>query len=280
MAIVPSSDATDDPAGRVRPRDILFEEIRRSKPCLNSLGIGFSVSRVKVRREDGRPKRLPYFACCYNIENLGNVNIVAFYYSLIADWALLEGEIDTYRRRIRSAIREEMIHAVQVITVKRRYDQSAHLLARFENAEDYYESLLGTIIDELATTEEGQRLVLTAAKLYYEDWAINSMEKLRKADKKYHGRDGYLVSELIRQLVQIRCGEPTSEEAKGKAWDKNRIFYVGNFGTTENLLLSMAATLRQTVPKLAHLSPTLIEALTEIEEAIQAIQPTSEFVQW
>lgn len=280
MATVPSLDATDDPAGRVSPRDILFAEIRRSKPCLNSLGIGFSVSRVKVRREDGRPKRLPYFACCYNVENLGNVNIVAFYYSLIADWALLEGETDTYRRRIRSAIREEMIHAVQVITVKRRYDQSAHLLARFENAEDYYESLLGTIIDELATTEEGQRLVLTAAKLYYEDWAINSMEKLRKADKKYHGRDGYLVSELIRQLVQIRCGEPTSEEAKGKAWDKNRIFYVGNFGTTENLLLSMAATLRQTVPKLAHLSPTLIEALTEIEEAIQAIQPTSEFVQW
>jgi hypothetical protein len=280
VAIVPSVDATDDPAGRVGPRDILFEEIRRSKPCLNSLGIGFSVSRVKVGREGGRPKRLPYFACCYNVENLGNVNIVAFYYSLIADWALLEGETDTYRRRIRSAIREEMIHAVQVITVKRRYDQSAHLLARFENAEDYYESLLGTIIDELATTEEGQRLVLTAAKLYYEDWAINSMEKLRKADKKYHGRDGYLVSELIRQLVQIRCGEPTSEEAKGKAWDKNRIFYVGNFGTTENLLLSMAATLRQTVPKLAHLSPTLIEALTEIEETIQAIQPTSEFVQW
>jgi len=280
MATVPSLDATDVPAGRVSPRDILFAEIRRSRPCLNSLGIGFSVSRVKVRREDGRPKKLPYFACCYNVENLGNVNIVAFYYSLIADWALLEGETDTYRRRIRSAIREEMIHAVQVITVKRRYDQSAHLLARFENAEDYYESLLGTIIDELATTEEGQRLVLTAAKLYYEDWAINSMEKLRKADKKYHGRDGYLVSELIRQLVQIRCGEPTSEEAKGKAWDKNRIFYVGNFGTTENLLLSMAATLRQTVPKLAHLSPTLIEALTEIEEAIQAIQPTSEFVQW
>jgi hypothetical protein len=58
---------------------------------------------------------------------------------------------------------------------------------------------------------------LTAAKLYYEDWTINSMEKLRKADQKYHGRDGYLVSELIRQLGQIRFGEPTSEEAKGKA---------------------------------------------------------------
>jgi hypothetical protein len=150
-----------------------------------------------------------------------------------------------------------MIHAVQVITVKKRYDQSRNLVARFKNAENCYESLLGRIIEELATSEEGQRLVLTAAKLYYEDWTINSMEKLRRADQKYHGRDGYLVSELIRQLVQIRFGEPTSEEAKGQAWDKNRIFYVGNFGTTENLLRSMAATLRQTVPKLAHLSPTL-----------------------
>lgn len=151
--------------------------------------------------------------------------------------------------------------------------------SRFENAENYYESLLGRIIDELATSEEGQQLVLTAAKLYYEDWTINSMDKLRMADKKYHGRDGYLVSELIRQLVQIRFGEPTSEEAKGKAWDKNRIFYVGGFGTTENLLRSMAATLRQTVPKLADLSPTLVEALSEVEGAIQAIQPTAGFAQ-
>ena len=42
------------------------------------------------------------------------------------------------------------------------------------------------------------------------------MQKLRETDKKLHGRDGYLVSELIRQLVQIRFGELTSEEAKGK----------------------------------------------------------------
>jgi hypothetical protein len=273
MTTLPRLEATDVPISRTCPREILFEEIRRSKPCFDALGIGFSVSRIKVRFRNGRQRRLPYFACCYNVENLGNVNIVAFYYPLIADWALLEGDISTYRRRIRSAIREEMIHAVQVTTVKKRYDQSPNLVARFENAEDYYESLLGRIIDELTRSEGGQRLVLTAAKLYYEDWTINSMEKLRRADNKYHGRDGYLVSELIRQLVQIRFGEPTSEEAKGGAWDKNRIFYVGNFGTTENLLRSMAATLRQTVPELAHMSPTLIEALTEIEETIQAIEP-------
>lgn len=99
------------------------------------------------------------------------------------------------------------------------------------------------------------------------------MKKLRRADQEYRGRDGYVVSELIRQLVQIRFGEPISEEAKGNAWDKNRIFYVGNFGTTENLLRSMAETLRRTVPKLPHLSPTLVEALIEIEETIQGIQP-------
>jgi len=113
--------------------------------------------------------------------------------------------------------------------------------------------------------------VLTAAKLYYEDWTIGSMAKPRQTDQKYHGRDGYLVSELIRQAVQIRFGELTSEEAKGKAWDKHRLFFVGEYGTTENLMKSMATTLRRAVPKLVSLSPTLTEALTEIEGTIQRI---------
>ena len=241
------------------PKDILFDEIRRSKPSLEALGIGFSMSRLTVRMKGGRPKKPPYFACCYNVGNLGDVNIVAFFYPLIADWDLMEQKSDEYRQRIRSGIREEMIHSVQVITVKNRYERSAELLSRFRDAETYYEYLLGKIVEELATNKEGQELVLTAAKLYYEDWTITSMEKLREMDKKLHGRDGYLISELIRQLVQIRIGELTSEEAKGTAWDKNRIFYVGRFGTTENLLKAMAGTLRQAVPKLVNLSPTLAE---------------------
>ena len=179
MIALPGVETTDNLIDQVRPRDILFEEIRRSMPCLNMLGIGFSVSRVKVRRQDGRPRRLPYLACCYNIENLGNVNIVAFYYALIADWGLLEREANTYRQRIRSAIREEMIHAVQVITVKKRYVHSPNLSSRFENAENYYEFLLGRIIDELATSEEGQQLVLTAAKLYYEDCTLRRTNQRR-----------------------------------------------------------------------------------------------------
>ena len=254
------------------PKKILSSEITRAKPSLRALGIGFSVSHAKRRIRAGKPKRPPYFACCYNVGDLGDVNIVAFYHPLIADWDLMEREAEAYRMRIRSAIREEMIHSIQVLTVKSRYDGSIELTHQFKTAERYYEHLLGKIIEELATTKEGADVVCTAAQLYYEDWSITSMQKLRETDKRLHGRDGYLVSELIRQLVQIRFGELTSEEAKGKAWDRKRLFNTSKFGTTENLLRFMAGTLRQAVPKLIKLSPTLAEALVEIERTIQKIQ--------
>ena len=254
-----------------RPASILFEEFRRLKPSLDALGIGFSVSRAKGETKGGKQRKPPYFACCYNVGNLGNVNVVAFYYTLVADWNLMEANEHRYRRRIQAALREEMIHAIQVLTVKKRYERSSELRSRFEDAELYYDYILGRIIDELARSKVGEKAVLTAAKLYYEDWTINSMEKLRHTDRKYHGRDGYLVTELIRQVAQIRFGDLMSEEAKGKAWDKHRIFFVGEYGTTENLMLSMAATLRQAVPHLIDLSPTLTEALSEIEATIQTI---------
>jgi hypothetical protein len=258
------------------PKRILSSEITRAKPSLKALGIGFSVSQAKTRIRGGKPKRPPYFACCYNVGNLGDVNIVAFYHPLIADWELMEKDADAYRMRIRSAIREEMIHSIQVMTVKSRYDRSIELTSQFKTAESYYGHLLGKIIEELATSREGQELVCTAAQLYYEDWSITSMQKLKEIDKRLHGRDGYLVSELIRQVVQIRFGELTSEEAKGKAWDRRRLFNTSRFGTTENLLRFMAGTLRQAVPKLISLSPTLAEALIEIERTIQKIQSIHE----
>jgi hypothetical protein len=90
-----------------------------------------------------------------------------------------------------------------------------------------------------------------------------------------HFMPGDVVSELIRQLVQIRFGELTSEEAKGKTWDKKRLFNTAKFGTTENLLRFMAGTLRQGVSKLISLSPTLTEALLEIEGTIQKIHQIS-----
>jgi len=254
------------------PKKILSSEITRAKPSLRALKIGFSVSHAERRKRAGKPRKPPYFACCYNAGNLGDVNIVAYYHPLIADWDLMERDAEAYRMRIRSAIREEMIHSTQVITVKSRYDGSPDLACQFRTAEGYYQHLLGKIIDELATSREGQEVVCTAAQLYYEDWSITSMQKLQETDKRLHGRDGYLVSELIRQLVQIRFGELTSEEAKGKAWDQNRLFNTTKFGTTENLLKSMAGTLRQAIPKLIRLSPTLAEALIEIERTMQKIQ--------
>jgi hypothetical protein len=253
------------------PTPILFEEFRHLKPALNALNIGFSVSRAKGSSRRGRTRKPPYFACCYDVGSLADVNVVAFYYPLIADWELMEADPDRYRQRIQSAMREEMIHAVQVLTIKKRYERSSALDRRFGDAETYYNHLLGRIISELARNKVGEKAILTAAKLYYEDWTINSIEKLRQADQKYHGRDGYLVCELIRQVTQIRLGELMSEEAKGKAWDKHRIFFVGEYGTTENLMKAMAATLRQAVPQLIDLSPTLTEALTEVEATIQTI---------
>ena len=253
------------------PKSILSSEIARAKPSLRALRIGFSISYAKKRIRAGKPKKPPYFACCYNVGDLGDVNVVAFYHPLIGDWDLMEKDPGSYRMRIRSAIREEMIHSIQVITVKSRYEKSIELTQQFKTAERYYEHLLGKIIDELATTSDGQELVCTAAQLYYEDWSITSMQKLRETDKRLDGRDGYLVSELIRQLVQIRFGELTSEEAKGKAWDKKRLFNTAKYGTTENLLRFMAGTLREAVPKLIQLSPTLAEALVEIERTIQKI---------
>ncbi len=265
---LPNSTATADPAAK----KILFSEIGLAKPSIRALRIGFSISYAKNRVRSCRPKRPPYFACCYNVGNLGEVNVVAFYYPLVADWDLMEKDADAYRMRVRSAIREEMIHAIQVITVKERFDRSTDLKSQFENAEAYYEFVLGKIIDELATSPEGQAVVCTAAQLYYEDWSITSIRALKETDRKLHGRDGYLVNELIRQLVQIRFGELTSEEAKGKAWDRNRLFNTSKFGTTENLLRFMAGTLRQAVPKLIGLSPTLAEALAEIEQTIRRIE--------
>jgi len=229
------------------------------------------VSRAKGGNKGGKQRKLPYFACCYDVGSLGHVNVVAFYHPLIADWELMEANPDRYRKRIHSALREEMIHAIQVLTVKKRYERSFELRRSFPDAETYYDYLLGRVIAEVAQSKVGQKAILTAAKLYYEDWTINSIERLKEADRKYHGRDGYLVCELIRQVIQIRFGELLSEEAKGKAWDKHRAFFVGEYGTTENLMLAMAATLRRAVPELIDLSPTLTEALIEIEATIQTI---------
>ena len=41
--------------------------------------------RAKVRLKGNEPRKPPYFARCYDVGNLQNVNIVAFIYPLLAD---------------------------------------------------------------------------------------------------------------------------------------------------------------------------------------------------
>jgi len=145
---------------------------------------------------------------------LRNINIVAYYYPLLEDWNLLNKDAEGYRRRIRSAMREEMIHAVQIMTVRQKYDQSPWVRRQYKSAEAFYAHLLHKIIDELSSTEETQLAILTAAQLHYEDWTITSMQKLRETDRTLHGREGYLATELIRQVAQIRFGEPRAKKPR------------------------------------------------------------------
>jgi hypothetical protein len=253
------------------PGTILYEEINRVMASLGTLGIRFSISYITNRLRDGKPQKPPYLSCRYNVGDLEGVNIIAFYHLLISDWELMERRATWYRVRVRSVIRKEVIRAIQLKTVKARYDQSIEIQNNHPTAEAYYESLLDKIVQELIATPDGRTLVLTAAQLYYEDWSINSMEKLRATDQRLYGRDGYLISELIRQLVQIHCGEPLSEEVKSKVWDKKYVFRANAFSMTENLLNSGGTILRKAVPKLIDLSPTLVEALFTIERMIKQI---------
>jgi hypothetical protein len=251
-----------------RPEKILSEEIARIRIALDRLGIGFSLSYGRWKQTSAEVGKPPYLSCRYDAGDMSNINIVAYYYPLLDDWDLLNKDAEGYRRRIQSAMLEEVIHAVQIMTVRQKYDQSPWVRHHYESAETFYEQILDKIIDELSSTEETRMAVLISAQLYYEDWTITSVQKLRETDKKLHGREGYLASELIRQVVQIRFGEPMSEEAKGNAWDRHRVFNVEHFGTSETLLRSMAANLRQAIPRLIRLSPTLAVELAQIERAI------------
>jgi len=137
------------------PGTILYEEISRVMSSLDTLGIQFSVSYITNRLRDGKPRKPPYLSCRYNVGDLEGVNIVAFYHLLISDWELMERRATWYRVRIRSVIRKEVIHAIQLKTVKARYDQSIEIQNNHLTAEAYYESLLDKIVQELIVTSDG-----------------------------------------------------------------------------------------------------------------------------
>ena len=112
------------------------------------------------------------------------------------------------------------------------------------------------LIELTITTRWGQWAVIWTARpssnlkrLWYPP--SHRCGEAQKTDRKLHGQDGYpIATELIHKPAQINFGELTKrrKRPKGMQWDKHRIFNVGDLGTTEVLLRSMAKTLREAVP--------------------------------
>jgi hypothetical protein len=96
------------------PKLILGEEIARAQISLDRLGIGFSLSYGHWRQASPELNKPPYLSCRYNSGDMRHINIVAYYDPLLDDWNLLGNNAAAYRRRIRSAMREEMIMPVQL----------------------------------------------------------------------------------------------------------------------------------------------------------------------
>ena len=175
LASFPLTEGCADPvaANWTIPEKILFEELNRAQASLRALGIGFSVSHAELRQRGGKLQKPPYLCCRFNAGDLGNVNVVAY-------WELMERDAFRFQQRIRAAIGEEMIHALQIVAVRRKYYQRNWPSASYHNAESFYEHLLGAIIDELATTTEGKQAVLIAAQLYYRTGASPPWSGSRK----------------------------------------------------------------------------------------------------
>ena len=100
------------------PEKILFEELNRAQASLLALGIGFSVSHAELRQRGGKLQKPPYLCCRFNAGDLGNVNVVAYSHPLLGDWELMERDAFRFQQRIRAAIGEEMIHALQIVAVR------------------------------------------------------------------------------------------------------------------------------------------------------------------
>ena len=104
--------------------------------------------------------------------------------------------------------------------------------------------------------------MIAAGKLYYANPNITTVEQLRANDLQEHKRVGYITVELIRQILQIRLGEVTSEEGRRKTWDKANLFAV------EASLEELANTIREHAPNPSKVSNLLASIIATVEELI------------
>lgn len=240
---------------------ILTTEFREARHTL----LQFGIECKKVTSPAIHGETRPYFATLFNSRDLDGIEVLCYETEVLEDRKDLKPT--DFKTRVRAGFREEIIHALQILSTKERFNRLANPEKTQErSAGDYYKKIQRDLFNELASTPEGQSLLVDSGRLYYADPTIQTVEDLREYDITYHRREGYITVELTRQLVEIRLGVQTSEENRGKSWDKGDRFKEHAFS-----LESLAQTIKTHAPNPRALSPLMGEVIEEIETLQNAL---------
>jgi len=149
-----------------------------------------------------------------------------------------------------AAVQEEVIH----IGWMRALDEQAK--AKGIPYQHHVTAQMGAMLRELDASPTGQRAFMEAANLYDRVNARSrgAYRNYQEARAAYQGREHYLISELARQLIQLRTQADTTESAFRKA-----------LGIIQKWLKAALDQLRQVAADPAAASPTLEAAIRETE---------------
>jgi hypothetical protein len=149
-----------------------------------------------------------------------------------------------------AAVQEELIHAAFFRAVYEQAGQSGLPFEQLQAAQ------MAAIFAELDASPTGQQAFLNAANLYDRTNARSrgAYRSYPEARAAYQGREGYLITELARQLIQLRTQADTTESAFRKA-----------VGLVQKWLKAALAQLRKVAADPAAASPTLAQAIQETE---------------
>jgi hypothetical protein len=80
----------------------------------------------------------------------------------------------------------------------------------------------------------------------------------------------YTTVELMRQIIQVRLGEITSEEARGAAWDQHGYWRMDEH---KSQISEMYHILKTAAPSPEHISPLLAEIVHDTHSLLASLQP-------
>jgi hypothetical protein len=228
--------------------------------------------QIPLRRDDSRKPNNPYLATTYNADDLECIGVTAYEKELLKDKDHLNPQ--EFKQRVRSGLKEEVIHALQILSTKERFKKLPQSTQEKEKTPgDFYRKVQKELFEELSSTKEGRNLLIASGKLYYANPKISSIEDLKNADITHHKREGYITVELTRQIIQIRLGEVTSEESLKKAWDKAKSF---GYGAHKKQLEALAQTIRKHASEPSKISPLMGEIVKDIENLTKIINEKKE----